>query len=66
MRSVAGRLAYRIAGASHGQMERAGSGSAGSAAAGRSNRVREIAARHLDELIVPYVYAEARALISPP
>jgi phosphoserine phosphatase len=28
-----------------------------------AERVREIVARHLDELIVPYVYDEARALL---
>ena len=64
MRSVAGHLAYRIAGANHGQMERVRGWVTGLCRGWPADRVREIVARHLDELIVPYVYAEARALIA--
>jgi len=63
LRCVAGHLAYRMAGASHGQMERARDWAAGLCCGWPVDRVREIVARHLDELIVPYIYADARALI---
>lgn len=64
MRSIAGQLAYRVAGASPGQMERIRERVTGLCRGWPVDRVQEIVARHLDELIVPYVYAEARALIT--
>ncbi len=64
LRCMTGHLAYRMGGASHGQMERARDWVTGLCRGWPVDRVREIVARHLDELIVPYIYAEARALIS--
>jgi HAD superfamily hydrolase (TIGR01490 family) len=63
LRSVAGHLVYRVAGANHGQMERVREWVTGLCRGWPVDRVREIVARHLDELILPFVYAEARALI---
>jgi HAD superfamily hydrolase (TIGR01490 family) len=64
LRCLTGHLAYRMAGASHGQMERARDWAAELCCGWPVDRVREIVARHLDELIVPYIYPEARALIA--
>jgi len=64
LRCMAGHLAYRVAGASHGQMERIRGWATGLCCGWPVDRVREIVARHLDEVIVPYIYAEARALIA--
>jgi HAD superfamily hydrolase (TIGR01490 family) len=50
LRSVACQLVFRVAGANHGQMERI--------------RAWVSVTRYLDELIMPYIYAEARALIA--
>jgi HAD superfamily hydrolase (TIGR01490 family) len=61
--SVAGHLMYRVAGANHAQMERIREWVTGLCRGWPVDRVREIVARHLDELILPFVYAEARALI---
>ena len=61
--SVAGHLMYRVAGANHAQMERIRGWVTGLCRGWPVDRVREIVARHLDELILPFVYAEARALI---
>ena len=63
LRCMTGHLAYRMGGASHGQMERARDWVAGLCCGWPVDRVREIVAHHLDELILPYIYAEARALI---
>ncbi|HEY2442577.1 MAG TPA: HAD family hydrolase [Streptosporangiaceae bacterium] len=63
LRSVAGQIFYRIAGADHGQMERVKQWVCGLSRGWPADQVREIVARHLDELILPHVYAEARALI---
>jgi HAD superfamily hydrolase (TIGR01490 family) len=64
LRCVAGHLAYRTLGASHGQMERIRDWATGLCYGWPVDQVREIVARHLDEVIVPYIYAEARALIA--
>ena len=64
LRCVAGHLAYRTLGASHGQMERIRDRATGLCYGWPVDQVREIVARHLDEVIVPYIYAEARALIA--
>jgi HAD superfamily hydrolase (TIGR01490 family) len=64
LRSVAGQLVYRIAGASHGQMDRVREWVCGLSRGWPVDRVTDIVARYLDELILPHVYAEARALIS--
>ena len=64
LRCMTGHLAYRMVGASHGQMERIRDWATGLCCGWPVDRVREIVARHLDEVIVPYIYAEARALIA--
>jgi HAD superfamily hydrolase (TIGR01490 family) len=64
LRSVAGQVFYRAAGADHGQMERVREWVSGLCRGWSADRVREIVSRHLDELILPHVYAEARALIA--
>jgi HAD superfamily hydrolase (TIGR01490 family) len=64
LRCMTGHLAYRMAGASHGQMERIRGWATSLCCGWPVDRVREIVARHLDEVIVPYIYAEARALIA--
>jgi HAD superfamily hydrolase (TIGR01490 family) len=63
LRSVVGHLVFRIAGANHHQMERIRDWVSGLCRGWPVDRVTEIVARYLDELILPYVYAEARALI---
>jgi HAD superfamily hydrolase (TIGR01490 family) len=63
LRSVAGHLAYRFIGANHDQMERVREFVMQLCRGWPVDRVRDIVARHLDELIVPFVYAEARGLI---
>ena len=64
LRSVACQLVFRLAGANHGQMERIKEWVSGLCRGWPVDRVTAIVARYLDELIVPYVYAEARALIA--
>jgi HAD superfamily hydrolase (TIGR01490 family) len=64
LRSVAGQIFFRVAGASDGQMERAREWASGLCRGWSADQVREIVSRHLDELILPHVYAEARALIA--
>ena len=64
LRCMAGHLAYRMVGASHGQMERIRGWATGLCRGWPVDQVREIVARHLDEVIVPFIYAEARALIA--
>lgn len=64
LRCVAGQLVYRLAGASHGRMERLRERATDLCSGWPVDRVSEIVARHLDELILPCVYAEARALIA--
>jgi HAD superfamily hydrolase (TIGR01490 family) len=64
LRCMTGHVAYRMVGASHGQMERIRDWATGLCCGWPVDRVREIVARHLDEVIVPYIYAEARALIA--
>lgn len=64
LRCMTGHLAYRMAGASHGQMERIKDLATSLCCGWPVDRVGEIVARHLDELIVPYIYPEARDLIT--
>jgi HAD superfamily hydrolase (TIGR01490 family) len=64
LRCMTGHLAYRMVGASHGQMERIRGWATGLCSGWPVDRVREIVARHLDEVIVPYIYADARARIA--
>lgn len=64
VRSVACQLVYRLAGANHGQMQRIKEWVSGLCRGWPVDKVTDIVTRHLDELILPYVYAEARALIA--
>ena len=64
MRTVACQLVFRLAGANHGQMERIRDWVSNLARGWPVERVTDIVTRYLDELILPYVYAEARALIA--
>jgi HAD superfamily hydrolase (TIGR01490 family) len=64
VRSLAGQAVYRLAGANHAQMERIRDWVSGLCRGWPVDRVTDIVARYLDELILPYVYAEARALIA--
>jgi HAD superfamily hydrolase (TIGR01490 family) len=64
MRGAVAQLRYRMSGAGHKQMERL-KAEVGQACQGwPADRVAEIVSRYLKDLIVPYVYAEARALLS--
>src|ERR1700729_785739 len=64
LRSVACQLVFPVAGANHGQMERIKEWVGGLCRGWPVDRVTAIVAHYLDELILPYVYAEARALIA--
>ncbi len=64
VRSVAAQVLYRIAGAGHGQMERLRAFVCALSRGWPVDRVTDIVDRYLDELILPYVYEEARALIA--
>jgi HAD superfamily hydrolase (TIGR01490 family) len=64
LRSVVCQLVFRLAGANHGQMERIKEWVSGLCRGWPVDRVSAIVAHYLDELIAPYVYAEARALIA--
>jgi HAD superfamily hydrolase (TIGR01490 family) len=64
VRSVAGQLVFMVAGAGHSQMERIREWVGGVCRGWPVDRVTEIVARHVDELVLPYVYAEARALMA--
>jgi HAD superfamily hydrolase (TIGR01490 family) len=64
VRSVAAQLLYRIAGAGHGQMERLRAFVCALSRGWPVDRVTDIVDRYLDELILPYIYEEARALIA--
>ena len=64
LRSVACQLVFRVAGANHGQMERIRAWVSELTRGWPVERVTDIVTRYLDELIMPYIYAEARALIA--
>jgi HAD superfamily hydrolase (TIGR01490 family) len=63
-RSAFGQLIFRLNGADHQRMERI-KGEVGALCRGwPADRVSEIVARHLDQIILPHVYAEAHRLIA--
>src|SRR5450631_2799434 len=62
VRSAFAQLLFSRRGASHERMEQIRAQVSQLCQGWPADRVREIVARHLDELIVPYVYDEARAL----
>lgn len=64
LRSVACQLVFRVAGANHGQMEWIKEWVSDLCRGWPVDRVTAIVAHYLDELILPHVYAEARALIA--
>src|ERR1700704_6855194 len=63
VRSAVAQLLFSRHGASHDRMEQIRAQVSQLCRGWPAERVREIVARHLDELIVPYVYDEARALL---
>jgi HAD superfamily hydrolase (TIGR01490 family) len=64
LRTVACQVVFRLNGANHGQMERIKEWVGALCRGWPVDMVTDIVTRHLDELILPYVYAEARALIA--
>jgi HAD superfamily hydrolase (TIGR01490 family) len=64
LRTVACQLVFRLSGANHGQMERIKEWVSALCRGWPVERVTDIVTRYLDDLILPYVYAEARALIA--
>jgi len=64
IRSAFGQLAFRLAGAGHWRMELARAQVSQLCRGWPAELVREIVCQHLDELILPYVYAEAAALLA--
>ena len=63
VRGAVAQLLYTWNGASHRRMERIRDQVSQLCSGWPAERVREIVTRHLDELILPYVYPEARALL---
>jgi HAD superfamily hydrolase (TIGR01490 family) len=63
IRSAAAQLLFTWHGASHQRMERIRDQASQLCRGWPADRVRDIVTRHLDELILPYVYDEARALL---
>jgi HAD superfamily hydrolase (TIGR01490 family) len=64
VRTAACQLVFKLAGANHGQMERIRDWVGELTRGWPVERVTDIVTRYLDELILPYIYAEARALIA--
>ena len=64
MLGAVAQLRYRVSGADHRQMERLKAHVSAACQGWPADRVTEIVSRYLKELILPYVYAEARALLS--
>ena len=64
VRSAVAQLLFTRRGASHDRMEQIRLQVGQLCRGWPAEQVREIVARHLDELIVPYVYDEARALVN--
>jgi HAD superfamily hydrolase (TIGR01490 family) len=63
VRGALAQLLFRMSGANHGRMEKIKQQVSEACRGWQAERVAEIVARHLDELILPYVYAEARRLV---
>jgi HAD superfamily hydrolase (TIGR01490 family) len=63
LRGALAQFRYRVSGADHRQMEKLRAQVALACQGWPADRVAEIVSRYLDDLIVPYVYAEARALL---
>src|SRR5215467_1666313 len=64
MRGALAQLRYRVSGADHRQMEKLRASACAACRGWPADRVAEIVSRYLKDLILPYVYAEARALLS--
>ena len=64
MRSALAQLRYRLSGADHRQMEKLRAQACAACQGWPADRVTEIVSRYLKDLILPYVYAEGRALLS--
>jgi HAD superfamily hydrolase (TIGR01490 family) len=64
VRGAVAQLRYRMSGADHNQMERLKAEVSAACRGWSADRVTEIVSRYLKDLILPYVYAEARALLS--
>ena len=63
MRGALAQLRYRLSGADHRQMERLRAQACAACRGWPADRVSEIVSRYLKDLILPYVYAEARVLL---
>lgn len=64
IRGAFAQAVFRRAGADHERMERIRSQASQLCRGWQAERVREIVSSHLDDTIVPHLYAEARALVS--
>ncbi|HEV3068247.1 MAG TPA: HAD family hydrolase [Streptosporangiaceae bacterium] len=64
LRGAAAQLRYRVSGADHRQMEKLRAQVGRACQGWLADQVTEIVSRYLKDLILPYVYAEARALLS--
>lgn len=64
IRGAFAQAVFRRAGADHERMERIRSQASQLCRGWQADRVREIVSLHLDDTIVPHLYAEARALVS--
>ena len=64
MRGALAQTLFRYTGAGHQRMERIRDQVSQLCRGWPADRVGEIVTRHLEDLIVPYVYAEARALLT--
>jgi HAD superfamily hydrolase (TIGR01490 family) len=64
IRTALAQLVFRIAGADHQQMERIRSQVGDLCRGWPADKVSDIVSRHLDETILPLVYADARRLIA--
>ena len=64
LRTAAAQLVFRLNGANHGRMERIRAQVSELCRGWQADRVSEIVSRHLAEIIVPLVYADARRLIA--
>ena len=63
-RTAVAQLVFMLGGADHNRMERLREQVADLCRGWPADRVREIVSRHLNEIILPLVYAEARRLIA--
>ena len=64
VRSAMAQLIFRVGGASHQRMEKIRDQVSQVCRGWPADRVAEIVSRHLHDLIVPHVYAEARTLLT--